>query len=185
MYISILLHLSVAVQVWPQAAFRQHPFLVADLPQQPDIGDLYRYIFAWYTWQKVYIRNEQVYSLIRLVQYSMLHDFSYWTAAWILSYFLPMYISILLHLSVAVQVWPQAAFRQHPFLVADLPQQPDIGDLYRYIFAWYTWQNVYIRNEQVYSLIRLVQYIMLHDFSYRTADFYLILDQCIFLYSCI
>ncbi len=29
-----------------QAAFRQHPFLVADLPQQPDIGDLYRYIFA-------------------------------------------------------------------------------------------------------------------------------------------
>ncbi len=48
-----------------------------------------------------------------------------------------MYISILLHLSVAVQVWPQAAFRQHPFLVADLPQQPDIGDLYRYIFAWY------------------------------------------------
>ena len=41
-----------------------------------------------------------------------------------------MYISILLHLSVAVQVWPQAAFRQHPFLVADLPQQPDIGDLY-------------------------------------------------------
>ncbi len=46
-----------------------------------------------------------------------------------------MYISILLHLSVAVQVWPQAAFRQYPFLVADLPQQPDIGDLYRYIFA--------------------------------------------------
>ncbi len=43
-----------------------------------------------------------------------------------------MYISILLHLGVAVQVWPQAAFRQHPFLVADLylPQQPDIGDLY-------------------------------------------------------
>ncbi len=40
------MHLSVAVQVWPQAAFRQHPFLVADLPQQPDIGDLYRYIFA-------------------------------------------------------------------------------------------------------------------------------------------
>ncbi len=42
------MHLSVAVQVWPQAAFRQHPFPVADLPQQPDIGDLYRYIFAWY-----------------------------------------------------------------------------------------------------------------------------------------
>ncbi len=33
-----------------------------------------------------------------------------------------MYISIHLHLSVAVQVWLQAAFRQHPFLVADLPR---------------------------------------------------------------
>ena len=44
-----------------------------------------------------------------------------------------MYISILLHVSVAVQVWPQAAFRRHPLLVADLPQQPDIGDLYGYI----------------------------------------------------
>ncbi len=42
------MHLSVAVQVWPQAAFRQHPFLVAYLPQQPDIEDLIRYIFAWY-----------------------------------------------------------------------------------------------------------------------------------------
>ncbi len=29
------MHLSVAVQVWPQTAFRQPPFLVAD------IGDLY------------------------------------------------------------------------------------------------------------------------------------------------
>ena len=48
-----------------------------------------------------------------------------------------MYISILLHVSVAVQVWPQAAFRRHPFLVADLPQRPDIGDLYGYILAWY------------------------------------------------
>ena len=38
--------LSVAVQVWSQAAFRQHPFLVADLPWRPDIGDLYRYILA-------------------------------------------------------------------------------------------------------------------------------------------
>ena len=46
-----------------------------------------------------------------------------------------MYISILLHVSVAVQVWPQAAFRRHPFLVADLPQRPDIGDLYGYILA--------------------------------------------------
>ncbi len=35
------MHLSVAVQVWPQAAVRQHPFLIADLAQQPDIGDLY------------------------------------------------------------------------------------------------------------------------------------------------
>ena len=48
---------------------------------------------------------------------------------------LPMYISILLHVSVAVQVWPQAAFRRYPFLVAELPQRPDIGDLY--ILAWY------------------------------------------------
>ena len=46
-----------------------------------------------------------------------------------------MYISILLHVSVAVQVWPQAAFRRHPFLVADLRQRPDIGDLYGYILA--------------------------------------------------
>ncbi len=80
------------------------------------------------------------YFLLRLVQYIMyscyVHDFSYQTADFY-PIFWPMYISILLHLSVAVQVWPQAAFRQHPFLVADLPQQPDIGDLYRYIFAWY------------------------------------------------
>ena len=132
---------------------------------------------------KRYMRNDQVHSLKACTIYHVTWFFI--SNSWFLSYSWPMYISILLHLSVAVQVWPQAAFRQHPFLVADLPQQPDIGDLYRYIFAWYTWQNVYIRNEQVYSLIRLVQYIMLHDFSYRTADFYLILDQCIFLYSCI
>ena len=37
---------AAAVQVWPQAAFRRHPFLVADLPQQPDIEDLYGYIIA-------------------------------------------------------------------------------------------------------------------------------------------
>ena len=48
---------------------------------------------------------------------------------------IPMYICILLHVSVAVQVWPQAAFRRHPFLVADLHQRPDIGDLYGYIIA--------------------------------------------------
>ena len=48
-----------------------------------------------------------------------------------------MYISILLNVSVAVQVWPQAAFRRHPFLVADLPQRPDIGDLYGCILARY------------------------------------------------
>ena len=41
-----LVLLSVAVQVWPEAAFRQHPFLVADLPWRPDIGDLYSYILA-------------------------------------------------------------------------------------------------------------------------------------------
>ena len=46
-----------------------------------------------------------------------------------------MYISILLHVSVAVQVWPQGAFRRYPFQVADLPQRPDIGDLYGYILA--------------------------------------------------
>ena len=45
-----------------------------------------------------------------------------------------MYISILLHVMVAVQVWPQAAFCRHPFLVADLPQRPDIGDLYMDIY---------------------------------------------------
>ena len=48
---------------------------------------------------------------------------------------IPMYISILLHVSVAVQVWPQAAFCRHPFLVADLPQRPDIGDSYGYRLA--------------------------------------------------
>ena len=46
-----------------------------------------------------------------------------------------MYICILLHVSVAVQVWPQAAFRRHLFLVDDLYQWPDIGDLYGYINA--------------------------------------------------
>ena len=48
---------------------------------------------------------------------------------------IPMYISILLHVSAAMQVLPQAAFRRHSFLVADLPQRPDIGDLYAYIIA--------------------------------------------------
>ncbi len=74
---------------------------------------------------------------IRLVQYIMLHDSSYRTADFYPIFYQCIFQSILLHLSVAVQVWPQAAFRQHPFLVADLrvPQQPDIGDLYRYIFA--------------------------------------------------
>ena len=43
---------------------------------------------------------------------------------------MPMFISILLHVSVAVEVWPQATVRRHPFLVSDLPQRPDIGDLY-------------------------------------------------------
>ena len=52
-----------------------------------------------------------------------------------------MYISLLLHVSVAVQVWPQAAFRRHSFLVADLRQRPDIGDLYGYIIAWYMIDN--------------------------------------------
>ena len=48
---------------------------------------------------------------------------------------LPMYISVLLHVSAAVQVSPQAAYRRHSFLVADLLQRPDIGDLYGYILA--------------------------------------------------
>ena len=34
-----------------------------------------------------------------------------------------------------------------------------------------------------FILLRFVQYIMLHDYSYRTAEFYPIFDQCIFLYS--
>ena len=63
-----------------------------------------------------------------------LHEFFMSNSCFILL-ILPMYISILLHVSVAVQVWPQAAFRRHPFLVADLPQQPDIGNLYGYILA--------------------------------------------------
>ncbi len=85
-----------------------------------------------------------------------------------------MYISILLHLSVAVQVWPQAAFRQHPFLVADLPQQPDIGDLYIdiYLHVFYNMtKSMYVEMSK-FILFWLVQYIMLHGFSYRTADFY-------------
>ncbi len=42
----------------------------------------------------------------------------------------------------------------------------------------------YIRNEQVFSLKACTIYhVSLHDFSYQTAAFYPIFDQCIFLYS--
>ncbi len=72
--------------------------------------------------------------LFWFVQYIMLHGFIK-QLTFILFFDQCIFLySKCMHLSVAVQVWPQAAFRQHPFLVADLPQQPDIGDLYRYIY---------------------------------------------------
>ena len=65
-----------------------------------------------------------------------LHEYFYvYQIVFFILLIIPMYICILSHVSVAVQVWPQATFRRHPFLVADLLPWPDIGDLYGYIIA--------------------------------------------------
>ena len=64
------------------------------------------------------VRNMKLHEFFYVKQLFYSIDFAKW-----------IYISILLHVSVAVQVWPQAAFHWHPFLVADLRQRPDIGDL--------------------------------------------------------
>ncbi len=85
--------------------------------------------------KRYYTISEMIkFILLRLEQYIMLHDFHIEQLIFI-SFLTNVYFYTLALKCCCASVAYQAAFRQHPFLVADLPQQPDIGDLYRYIFA--------------------------------------------------